>query len=230
MIPENVTNWFTIMKKILAIVLFLSASAAAQTETLTNAKVTEMVRAGLGVKLIVGKIKAVDADFDVSADGMIALKKDGVSDEIVEAMSSKPHTAVASVPNKSVPFAAPATNVESASTRPNTPSEILASAKTIAFVKSSLNPSRQALEKELLKRKDWQSLHLTIDRYKDSAGLYVEIGFVTASIITHRYVYRIYDRRSGTVIAAGETTSWGSLPENLARHISASLQKIYSGT
>jgi hypothetical protein len=107
---------------------------------------------------------------------------------------------------------------------------MMTSAKTIAFGKSSLQPSRQALEKELLKRKDFQQLHLTIERYKDSADLFVDIGFVSGSWITHRYVYRVYDRRSGAVVAAGETTSWGSLAENLARHIAKSLIAARAGT
>jgi len=50
------------------------------------------------------------------------------------------------------------------------------------------------------------------------------------SLVTHRYVFRIYDRRTGAVIAAGETTSWGSLAENLARHIAKSLTAIKSGS
>jgi hypothetical protein len=93
-------------------------------------------------------------------------------------------------------------------------------------VKSSAHPSRQALEKELMKRADFNRLDLTITRYKETADLYVEIGYVSLSWITHRYVYRIYDRRSGTVLAAGETTSWGSLAENLARNIVKSLSTI----
>ena len=81
----------------------------------------------------------------------------------------------------------------------------------------------------MLKRPEFAKLNLTITRYKDSADLYVEIGFVHLSLITHRYVYRIYDRRSGSVIAAGETTSWGSLAENLARHIAKSLNAVAAG-
>ena len=77
-----------------------------------------------------------------------------------------------------------------------------------------------------MKRADWKQLNLTLERYKEKADLYVEIGFVPMSLITHRYVYRIYDRRSGEVLAAGETTSWGSLAENLAKHICKSLVSI----
>ena len=106
------------------------------------------------------------------------------------------------------------------------PKEALLSAKTIAIEKSSLHPSRQALEKELLKRQDWQKLNLNIVRYKEGADLFIEIGFVPLSVITHRYVFRVYDNKSGTVITAGETTSWGSLAENLARNISKSLSAV----
>jgi hypothetical protein len=87
-------------------------------------------------------------------------------------------------------------------------------------IRAAIQPSISALEKELLKRPDWRSLNLTIVRYKSAADLAVEIEFVHGSVLSHRYTYRIFDRRSGAVIAAGETTSWGSLAENLARHIS----------
>jgi hypothetical protein len=107
--------------------------------------------------------------------------------------------------------------------------EAIAAAKTIAFGKSSLQPSRQALEKELMKRPDFQQLNMTILRYKEESDLFVDIGFVSGSWLTHRYVYRIYDRRSGAVITAGETTSWGSLAKNLARHIAKSLVAARSG-
>ncbi|HCA57340.1 MAG TPA: hypothetical protein DEP46_05060, partial [Blastocatellia bacterium] len=99
-------------------------------------------------------------------------------------------------------------------------------ARTIAFKKSSAHPSRQNLEKALLKNKDFTRLNLTILRYKEEADLFVEIGYVSGSWLTHRYVYRIFDRRSGAVLAAGETTSWGSLADNLARHIGRSLVQL----
>jgi hypothetical protein len=93
-------------------------------------------------------------------------------------------------------------------------------------VKSSLNPSRQALEKALLKRADWRKYDLTIVRYKDQADIYIEIGRIPLSWLTHRYVFRVFDRRSGAIITAGETTSWGSLAENLAREITQKLASV----
>lgn len=192
------------------LVLTLLASAAfAQRELLTNAEIVDMARSGLPASIILRKISDSDGNFDVSVRGLIALRDAGVGAEVIEAMMAKP---AATKPEKTEP---PKAAVE-------------ATTRTVAIEKSSLNPSRQALEKELLKRKEWERLNLSIVRYKDSADLYIEIGFVPLSLITHRYVFRIYERRTGTVLAAGETTSWGSLARNLAREIAKKLDATMS--
>lgn len=222
-------------KPILVIILFAAAAANAfaQTETLTNSEIVEMTKAGLAVEIVAKKIRTSNTKFDITAVGLIELKKANVPDSVITLMIERQEI----VPPNQPPDNAPAYSKSgskpnafvSTSAAPTSAKEILASARTIAFAKSSLQPSRQALEKELLKRKDFQQLNLAIERYKDTADLYVEIGFVHGSLITHRYVYRVYDRRSGSVIAAGETTSWGSLAENLARHIAKSLAAIRDG-
>lgn len=216
---------------LLAAVLVCFLSASAQTEVLTNSEVIEMVRAGLGTDVIVKKISSSGSAFDVSVKALVEMKKAGVSDEVIGVVMEKGKTAAPAAKQTAGDPKSYSENMPEADSKPSptaipTGKDALLSARTISFEKSSINPSRQALEKELLKRKDWQQLNLTILRYKESADLYGEIGFVTGSLITHRYVYRIYDRRSGIVIAAGETTSWGSLAENLARHISKNLTAL----
>lgn len=202
-------------------ILFAATAAAGQTEILTNAKIIEMTEVGLAPEIITLKIRASAVDFDISTDALIALKKAGVKDDVISAMVEK---------GRSIKKATrPTAPLSEAPTPPPAARDALLNARTIAFQKSSLHPSRQALEKELLKRPDWRALNLTIEQYKDTADLYVDIGFVPLSLVTHRYVFRIYDRRSGAVIAAGETTSWGSLAENLARHIAKSLTAIKGG-
>lgn len=217
------------MKHILTLTFIfgLAFAAFAQSEILTNADVVSMAQNNLGANLIVEKIKESKSAFDVSVAGLISLKKSGVSDEIVAAMMEKSRI----LREKSAVSAAQTFSdnqplIESVPTIIKNAADALRSAKTVAIEKSTINPSRQALEKELMKRKDWQKLNLNIVRYKDGADLRVEIGFVPLSIITHRYVFRVYDNRSGTVIAAGETTSWGSLAKNLARNISSKLNNI----
>lgn len=219
------------LRKIFSIIIFLaSATVFAQTETLTNAEIIEMSKAGLTAEIILKKIRTSNTQFDITAVGLIELKKANVDNNVIALMIERqvvlpPNTQADNTPAYSKSSFKP-NAFASPSNDPPSRKDNLLSAKTIAISKSSLQPSRQALEKELLKRADFQRLNLTIERYKDTADLYVEIGFVQGSILTHRYVYRVYDRRSGAVIDAGETTSWGSLAENLARHISKGLNEL----
>ena len=217
------------MKHIFTILLLLfcfTFNAFSQSETLTNNEIILMTRAGLSKELIVRKINDSNGKYDTSAQALIDLKKSGVADEVIALMMEKIPNADSSIEKQenpvgfsdSVPLInAPTSHIILES------KEALRSAKTIAIEKSSLHPSRQALEKELLKRKEWKDLNLNIVRYKESADLHIEIGRVPLSWISHRYVWRVFDTKSGTVIAAGETTSWGSLAKNLAREISKKL-------
>lgn len=212
--------------KILLLIFIFTVSAFAQAETLTNAQIVEMSKVGLAREVILKKIEKSQGNFDSSATALIELKKSGVDDEVIAAIVEKAATSESYSTNEKNYSETQQVKETTSVSQTQTPKEILQTAKTIAFTKSSLQPSRQALEKELLKRKDWQKLNLTIERYRENADLYVEIGYVSLSWITHRYVYRVYDRRSGAIIAAGETTSWGSLAENLARHIAKQLTQI----
>ena len=232
------------MKKLVFTILFalaMTMTVAAQTitpqksaEILSNADVMLMTKAGLAKTIIIRKIKESNGNFDVSVNGLVTMKNAGVDEEIIETMMERSGGGVRGktsieIKTQSADGNVLTTETVSAEKKPlanvGEPQEILRSAKTVAIEKSSLNPSRQALEKELLKRKDWQALDLNLVRHKDGADLYVEIGFVPLSWITHRYVFRIYDNKTGTVIAAGETTSWGNLAGNLAREISKKLVK-----
>ncbi|MDQ3800783.1 MAG: hypothetical protein M3384_15150 [Acidobacteriota bacterium] len=222
------------LSTILFLLIFASTVFAQQSETLTNTEIVEMTRAGLGKQIILQKIASTNGNFDISTKALIELKKAGVEDEVIQGLIEKNRATPVNVAgdgqtqgfSENQPPTPMTENKVLIENQALTPAESLRTAKTIALVKSSLQPSRQALEKELMKRPDWKKLNLTLVRYKETADLYVEIGYVSLSWLTHRYVFRIYDRRSGAVIAAGETTSWGSLSENLARQISRKLSTI----
>lgn len=227
-----VKNALMLKPLLFVIILCFTVGSFAQPETLTNADVVDMAGSGLSLEIVLRKIRTSNTKFDVSASGLIGLKKANIPDDVITAMIDRqeilpPNEKSGSVPAYSESGTTPNTFVSTPDAPPGK-KDLLATAKTIAFEQSSIQPSRQALEKEMLKRPEFKSLNLTIMRYKDSADLYVEIGFVHGSLITHRYTYRIYDRRSGAVLAAGETTSWGSLAENLARNIAKSLAAIQS--
>jgi len=57
---------------------------------LTNAEVIKLVKGGLSSELIVKTIKSRPNQFDMSTDGMLALKNNGVPDNVIEAMISAP--------------------------------------------------------------------------------------------------------------------------------------------
>lgn len=65
------------------------ALVQAQTETLTNKSISDLVSAGLDKSIIITTIKNAAADFDLSANGLIALKNAKVDDDIIAAMVAK---------------------------------------------------------------------------------------------------------------------------------------------
>jgi hypothetical protein len=221
--------------KILILTFCLICTINAQTETLTNAAVVDMSKIGLAKEVILKKITDSKNDFDVSVSALIELKKAGVADEVIALMlekaAAKSEKAIAKSEKTNDPTPAYSESVQTVEVKQSapsvvTPKDALLNAKTVALVKSSLNPSRQGLEKALFKRQEWQKYNLTLVRYKEEADIYIEIGRIPLSWITHRYVFRIYDRRTGTIITAGETTSWGSLAENLAREITQKMETV----
>lgn len=204
--------------------------AQKRSEILTNDDVILMKKSDFRKELITCKVKESKNASDVSVQNIVALKNAGIDEEIIQAMmegnsqlNSKTNSPDFIIPNNLSPTSYSPFN--SVRTVVN-PADALRSAKTIAITKTSINPSKQALEEELFKNLNWQKLNFNIVRYKESADLYIEIGVVHFSWITHRYVFHVYDNRTGTIIVAGQTTSWGSLPVNLAKEISKKLNSV----
>ena len=76
----------------IVLVVGLSAVAVAQNQTapaLTNADIVRMVKAQLAAGLIANTIDSTDINFDMSPDGLIALKQAGVSDQLIQYMQTK---------------------------------------------------------------------------------------------------------------------------------------------
>jgi len=89
-------------------------------EALTNQSIVDMVKAGLSERIIIAKIRNSPTNFDTQTDALIALKKNGVSDKIIEAIMSP--SAAAPPPAASAPAAtaavAPAPAAVPAQSRP----------------------------------------------------------------------------------------------------------------
>lgn len=79
------------MKKALAVFLFLTflgAAAGMAQHILTNKDVVDMVNAKLSDSIIIDEIHKSQCKFSTAPDDLIALKKAGVSDAVIEAMTS----------------------------------------------------------------------------------------------------------------------------------------------
>jgi len=73
----------------------LLAPGLSAAEVLTNDTIVMLVKAGLGEGLIISKIKMSQGQYDLSTNGILQLKKDGVGDKIIQAMmeaSAKPES------------------------------------------------------------------------------------------------------------------------------------------
>lgn len=83
--------------------LLMTRSVDAQ-EVLTNESIVEMVKAGLSERVIIAKIRNSPTKFDTQTDALIALKKNGVPEKVIEAiMSPSAPAAAAAPPGSSAP-------------------------------------------------------------------------------------------------------------------------------
>ena len=69
--------------------VFVAALPAHSQQGLTNADIIKMQSAGLSETVILSSINSEPAAYDTSTDGLLALKKGGVSDAVVAAMISR---------------------------------------------------------------------------------------------------------------------------------------------
>lgn len=90
------------MLRLFAAVLFLALSLSASAAVMTNDDVVKMVKAGVGDSLILQQIERSQPAFDTSVDGVIALKKSGVSDTVINRMMNVRAAAPAPAPGPAV--------------------------------------------------------------------------------------------------------------------------------
>jgi hypothetical protein len=87
-----------------------SATAeAAPVETLNNAKIVDLVRAGIGNDAVIAKIKATPGKYDLSTDDLIALKNAGVPGDVIAAMIAGPPKPQSAAPVMSLTDISPMT-------------------------------------------------------------------------------------------------------------------------
>lgn len=93
----------------LILAALIGCAMPALAETLNNESVVTLTNTGLGDEAIIAKVKNSDADFDLSTDQLISLRKRGVSSPVLAAMLEKsaPKAAALSMdsPDPMVPHA-----------------------------------------------------------------------------------------------------------------------------
>jgi len=95
----------------LLVVPFIAVLPAQAQQGLTNTDIIKMQSAGLSESIILSSVNTQPAAYDTSTDGLLALKKAGVSDAVVAAMISRNAAMKSGVGNPSgtnLPSAAPA--------------------------------------------------------------------------------------------------------------------------
>jgi len=92
-----------------AATLFLALNIVAQskTEVLTNVSIINLHKAGLDAGVISSKIESSSCKFDVSTNGLVGLKKQGVPDDIIKLMVEKDSNKPATPSGSSKPIAEP---------------------------------------------------------------------------------------------------------------------------
>jgi len=85
---------------LLLVALSLAAPVSAEAEVLTNSDVVQLVSLGLGEEAVIAKIRASQKSFDLSTDGLIALKSGGVPNSVIAAMLGVGTTGATSAPSQ----------------------------------------------------------------------------------------------------------------------------------
>jgi hypothetical protein len=99
------------LPSIILILLLATTVPAKAQQGLTNSDIIKMQSAGLSENIILASVNGQLAAYDTSTDGLLALKKAGVSDAVVAAMISRNaamKSGVANPAGTNVPAAAPA--------------------------------------------------------------------------------------------------------------------------
>src|ERR1700678_4285036 len=96
---------------VLLVATIVTAVPVKAQQGLTNADIIKMQSAGLRESIILSSVNTQPAAYDTSTDGLLALKKAGVSDAVLAAMISRNAAMKSGVGNASgtnLPSAAPA--------------------------------------------------------------------------------------------------------------------------
>jgi len=79
----------TLFVTLITSLLFHAAAISQSSEVLTNKSITSLTSAGMSKKVILSKIQSSKCNFTTDTDALIALKKSGVDQDVIDAMVDK---------------------------------------------------------------------------------------------------------------------------------------------
>jgi hypothetical protein len=155
------------MRKILTAIAFLAFwQAVSAQQALNNDSIAKLQKAGLSDDVIITTISASPAAYDISANGLIALKSAGVSDRVINAIVQK----ASANSSGSQPSVSPAVQTDSSAPASATPAATApADNKPRVFLQSSSKGPNQNAERD-------QSMEMSKDLEKDCPGVRVTIN------------------------------------------------------
>ena len=205
------------------LVLLLAAAASAQSQagqTLTNDDIIRMVRAQLSPNIILATMDSSNVDFDLSPNGLIALKQAGVDDQIVAAMQAKSRARETGTTTDAVTRRVPEKSDFLATSKD--PEYILRNFKTIIVDASHATFFGNAQMKAALgKNKDFAALKLSLVDDPSVADAILEVGYTYA----WDYPFSLKHQNTSLVLLSGKGTGPFSGPRG-ATSVASELVKL----
>ena len=207
----------------LCLVLLLGAAASAQNQsrqTLTNDDIIKMVRAQLSTNIILATMDTSNVDFDLSPNGLIALKQAGIDDQMIAAMQARSRSRESGTTTNAVTRSAPEKSDFLATSKD--PEYILRNFKTFIVDASHAKYFGNAQMKGALgKNKDFAALKLSLVDDPSVADAILEVGYTYA----WDYPFSLKHQNTSVVLVSGKGTGPFSGPRG-ATSVASELVKL----
>lgn len=207
--------------RLLASFMLLASLVAAQSQPkpLSNEDVVAMFKAGLPASTITAAVQSEDNAFDLSAQGLISLKKSGVSQQVMDAMlaaSAKKKEAASAPAPAAAPSPAAAAALASLPAMPTTPS---APQPTVFMVqganKSAIPLSKTQISQTKTKPSSLGALASDAALGQAFQGMAVQAGTMAAY-------------HSGSAMGAGMMGTAGGLMSGLMSHKKPTVTQVWA--
>jgi len=215
-----------VKSRLLAMFMLLASLVAAQSQPkpFTNEDVVSMFKAGLPASTILAAVQSEDNTFDLSAAGLISLKKSGVSQQVMDAMlassAKKKEAAAAPAPAPAGPTPAAAAAMAALPSMPGVSAPASSGPQPTVFMVQGGNKSALPLSKTQIsqtKTKPSSLGALASDAALGQAfqGMAVQAGTMAAM-------------HSGSAMGAGMLGSAGGLMSGLMAHKKPTVTEVWA--